>query len=184
VGVVHQGGAYSKAVVGLREALKELGFEEGKQVILDVHDVQGDLKSVEVAAKTLEAAKVDLIVSVSSSTTLAVKRATQSMPIVFYAGSNPVNLGLVQSFRQPGGRLTGIHGQYVDLTGKRQELLKELAPRIRRALVLYNPANTAVGCRAAAQGDARRAARRLGGRSAHGPAHAATWRGGRYRVCV
>ena len=93
VGVVHQGGAYSKAVVGLREALKELGFEEGKQVILDVHDVQGDLKSVEVAAKTLEAAKVDLIVSVSSSTTLAVKRATQSMPIVFYAGSNPVNLG-------------------------------------------------------------------------------------------
>ncbi len=141
VGVVHQGGAYVEAVTGLREALKELGFEDGKQVVLDVRDTRGDLKVVEAAAKTFEAAKVDLIVSVASSTTLVVKRATQSVRIVFYAGADPVNLGLVESFRQPGGRLTGVYGQYTDLTAKRFELLKELAPGIRRALVVYNPAN-------------------------------------------
>src|SRR5262245_59849154 len=87
VGVVHQGGAYSEAVEGLREGLKELGFEDGKQVVLDVRDAKGDLKAVEFAAKILEAAKVDLIVSVTASTTLAVRRATHSVPVVFYAGS-------------------------------------------------------------------------------------------------
>ena len=143
VGVVHQGGAYLRAVDGLRDGLKELGFEEGKQVAFDVRDAKGDLKAVEAAAKSLEAAKVDLIVSVASSTTLAVKRATQSVRIVFYAGTDPVKLGLVESFGQPGGRLTGVHGQYTDLTAKRLELLKEMAPGIRRALVFYNPANAA-----------------------------------------
>ena len=158
VGVVHQGGAYSEMVEGLREALKELGFKEGQQLVLDVRDTKGDLKAVEAAAKSLEAAKVDLIVSVASSTTIAVKQATQSVPIVFYAGDDPVRLGLVSSFRQPGGRLTGVHGQTGDLTAKRLELLKKLAPGIRRILVLYNPAN-AVAVRSL--GIARDAARQL-----------------------
>ena len=141
VGVVHQGGTYSEAVAGLREGLKELGFDEGKQVVFDVRDTKGDLKTIEVAAKSLEAAKVDLIVSVASSTTVAVKRATAQVRIVFYAGADPVKLGLVESFRQPGGRLTGVYGQYTDLTAKRLELLTQLAPGIRRVLVLYNPEN-------------------------------------------
>jgi putative ABC transport system substrate-binding protein len=145
-------------VEGLREALKELGFKEGQQLVLDVRDTKGDLKAVEVAAKSLEAAKVDLIVSVTSSATIAVKQATQSVPIVFYAGDDPVKLGLVSSFPQPGGRLTGVHGQTADLTAKRLELLKELAPGIRRVLVLYNPAN-AVALRSL--GAARDAARQL-----------------------
>src|SRR5262249_35075104 len=85
----------------------------------------------------------DLIVSVTASTTLAVRRATYSVPVVFYAGSDPVKLGLVASFRQPGGRLTGVHGQLTDVTAKRLELLTELAPGIRRVLVFYNPANAA-----------------------------------------
>jgi putative ABC transport system substrate-binding protein len=158
VGVVHQGGIHSEAVEGLREALTELGFEEGKQVVFDVRDTKGDLPAVEAAARALEAAKVDLIVSVSSSTTVAVKRATQSVRIVFFAGTDPVNLGLVESLRRPGGRLTGVHGQYTDLTAKRFELLKELAPGIRRALVFYNPANAAA---VRSLMDARAAARQL-----------------------
>ena len=158
VGVVHQGGAYSQTVNGLREGLRELGLEDGKQVALDVRDTRADLKAVEGAARSLEAAKVDLIVSVASSTTLAVKRATQSVRIVFYAGADPVQLGLAASFRQPGGRLTGVHGQYSDITAKRLELLKELAPSIRRVLVLYNPAN-AVAMRSLQS--ARDAARQL-----------------------
>ena len=65
------------------------------------------------------------------------------MRIVFYAGTDPVKLGLVESFRHPGGRLTGVYGQYTDLTAKRLELLTQLAPGLRRALVLYNPENVA-----------------------------------------
>jgi putative tryptophan/tyrosine transport system substrate-binding protein len=141
VGVVLQGGPYSGAVDGLRKALGELGLEEGKQLILHVRDGKGDLKAVEQAARDLEREKVDLIYAVSSSVTLAVKQATKTVPIVFYAGTDPVAFGLVESFRKPGGRLTGIYGRLPDLTAKRLELLKEMVPRVRRVVMFYNPDN-------------------------------------------
>ncbi len=77
VGVVHQGGAYVQSVEGLRDGLRELGFEEGKQFVLDVRDTKGDLTSVEAAAQSLEAKKVDVILSLATSVTLAAKRATR-----------------------------------------------------------------------------------------------------------
>jgi putative tryptophan/tyrosine transport system substrate-binding protein len=58
---------------------------------------------------------------------------------VFYAATNPVTVGLIESFRKPGGRLTGIHSQYADLTAKRLELLKEMVPKLRRVVVFYRP---------------------------------------------
>ncbi len=143
VGVVFLRGSYTQAVDGLRDGLKELGLDEGKQFLLDVHDVEGDLKSVETAARSLEGEKVDLIVAMSTSVTLAAKRATKRVPIVFYAGTDPVSNGLVESFRKPGGRLTGIHRQSTDLTAKRLELLKEMLPSLRRVVTFYNPANPA-----------------------------------------
>jgi putative ABC transport system substrate-binding protein len=111
VGVVLHGGPHSAAIDGLRDGLKELGLAEGKQFVLHVRDGKGDLKSVEAAAASLEGEKVDLIVAISSSVTLAAKRATKRVPIVFFAGTDPVSIGLVKSFGKPGGRLTGIHGQ-------------------------------------------------------------------------
>ncbi len=143
VGVVLQGGLYSATIDGLRDGLRELGLEEGKQFVLDVRDTKGDLKSVEAAAKSLEGEKVDLIYAVTTSVTLAAKRATKSVPIVFYAGTDPVAVGLVESFRKPGGRLTGIHGQSVGLTAKRLELLKEMLPKLHRVVTFYNPDNPA-----------------------------------------
>ena len=143
VGVVFQGGGYSAGVDGLRDGLRELGFEEGKQLVLHVRDAKGDLKSVEAAARGLEDEKVDLIYSLATSVTLAAKRVTRSVPIVFYAGTDPVTVGLVESFRKPGGRLTGIFGRFTDMTGKRLELLKEMVPRVRRPAVFYNPDNRA-----------------------------------------
>jgi len=141
VGVVLQGGPYLGAVDGLRKGLAELGLEEGKQVILHVRDGKGDLKAAEQAAGDLEREKVDLIYSVATSVTLAVKRATKTVPIVFYAGGDPVSFGLVESFRKPGGRLTGIYSGFVDLTAKRLQLLKEMIPRLRRVVIFYNPDN-------------------------------------------
>jgi putative ABC transport system substrate-binding protein len=143
VGIVLQGGDYLTAVDGLRDGFRELGFDEGKQFVLHVRDTKGDLKSVEAVAQGLEGERVDLIYSLATSVTLAVKRATKRVPIVFYAGTDPVSVGLVESFPKPGGRLTGIHGQFTDMTAKRLELLKEMVPRVRRPLVFYNPANPA-----------------------------------------
>ncbi len=143
VGVVLHGGPPSSAIDGLRDGLRELGLEEGKQFVLHVRDGKGDLKSVEAAARSLEGEKVDLIWAINTSVTLAAKRATKSVPIVFYAGTDPVSVGLIESFRKPGGRLTGIHGQGTGLTAKRLELLKEMVPRLRRVVTFYSPDNPA-----------------------------------------
>jgi putative ABC transport system substrate-binding protein len=143
VGVVFLGGSYSRAIDGLRDGLKELGLQEGKHFVLDVRDAKGNLNSVGPAARNLEEAKVDLIYTVATSVTLAAKRATQNVPIVFYAGSDPVAFGLVDSFPRPGGRLTGIHGLFTDLTAKRFQLLKEIVPTLRRVVTFYNPENPA-----------------------------------------
>ena len=143
VGVILQGGAYSETVDGLRDGLREVGLEEGKQFILQVHDVKGNLKAVAAAARRLEEEKVDLIYAVATSVALTVKQATRRVPIVFYAGTDPVTVGLVASFRQPGGRLTGIHGQNTDLTAKRLEFLKEMIPGLRRVVTFYRADNPA-----------------------------------------
>jgi putative ABC transport system substrate-binding protein len=143
IGVVMHGGQYSAAVDGLRDGLKQLGFDEGRQFVLHVRETKGDLKAVEPAAKGLEGEKVDLIYSLATSVTLAAKRATNSVPIVFYAGTDPVAFGLVDSYRKPGGRLTGIHGRFTDLTAKRLQLLKEMIPGLRRVVTFYSPDNPA-----------------------------------------
>ena len=153
---VFQGGPYSVAVDGLREGLRELGFEEGKQFTLHVRDAKGDLKAVEPAARDLERDNVDLIYSVTTTVTLATRGATKRVPIVFYAGADPVAMGLVENFRKPGGRLTGVHGQQADLTAKRLEVLKAMMPRLRRVVVFYSPDNPAARSSLAVLRDAAR----------------------------
>ena len=141
LGVLLQGGPYSAAIEGLRDGLRELGLEEGRQFRLDIRDVKGDLRQVAAAARHLEEQRVDLIYAIATSVTLEAKRATKTVPIVFYVGTEPVSVGLVESIRKPGGRLTGIHGQTGDLTAKRLELLKEMLPRLHRVVVFYSPDN-------------------------------------------
>ena len=143
VGVLWVGGAASASIDGLRDGLRGLGLDEGKQIIFHLRDGIGDLKSVDTSAQRLEGERVDIIFTVSTSVTLAAKRATKNVPIVFYAGNDPVKVGLVESYRKPGGRLTGIHSQNGDLTAKRVQLLKEMVPRIRRVATFYNPENPA-----------------------------------------
>jgi len=141
IGILLQGGAYYPAIDGMRDGLRELGLEEGKHIVFIVRDTKGDLKAVETEAKRLEQDKVDLIFAVATSVTAATRRATKSVPIVFYAGTDPVALGLVESVRKPGGRLTGTYGWVTDLTAKRLELLKQMLPRLRRVVTFYSPDN-------------------------------------------
>jgi putative ABC transport system substrate-binding protein len=82
-----------------------------------------------------------LIYTTRTSVTLAAKRATTEIPIVFCAGTDPVVLGLVESFANPGGRLTGVYEPGTDLTAKRLEILKEILPRLRKILAFYDPRN-------------------------------------------
>ena len=141
VGVVLEGGPYYAAIDGLRAGLKGLGFEEGKQYILHIRDVKGDLNAVAETAKNLEQEKVDLIYATASSVTLAVRQGTAKVPVVFYMGGDPVGSGLIKSFAKPGGRYTGVHTRAVDLVSKRFEILKEAVPKVRRALMFYDPGN-------------------------------------------
>jgi putative tryptophan/tyrosine transport system substrate-binding protein len=158
VGVILQGGVIYTAIDGLREGLKELGLEEEKHFLLEIRDAKGDLKVVEEAARNLEREKVNLIFAINTSVARLTKRATAEVPIVFCAGTDPVTLGLVDSFAKPGGRLTGVHFLATDLTAKRLEILKEILPKLRRVVTFYNPGNP-IAAEAAKLG--REEARRL-----------------------
>jgi len=142
VGVIHVSGHHRVVVDGLRQGLRDLGLEEGKQYVLDIRTINEDLNAAEEAARALEQAKVEAIYTVTSQLTLAAKRATTKTPIVFYVGVDPVTIGLVESLPKPGGRLTGVHGLSRDVTPKRMAVLKEMLPKLRRVVTFYTPGDT------------------------------------------
>jgi putative tryptophan/tyrosine transport system substrate-binding protein len=139
VGVLLPGEAWYEIIDGLRVGLKQLGLEEGKQYALAIRDWKGDAKAAEEAARKFEQEKVNLIYTTSTNSTIAARRATAEIPIVFCAGTDPVFVGLVDSFAKPGGRLTGIYQPATDLTAKRLEILKEIVPNLRRVVTFYDP---------------------------------------------
>src|SRR5438094_10671494 len=102
IGYGTRDGTYIATIEGLSDGLKVLGLAEGKQYVLHVRPVNSDLKGAEAAASALEVEKVDLIYAIGTSTAIAVKRATKAVPIVFYAGADPVALGLIANYRKPG----------------------------------------------------------------------------------
>src|SRR5689334_12860194 len=108
VGVVHEGGVYDTIVVGLKDGLRELGLEPGKDVILDIQVAEGNRAAAAESARKLEQAKVDLLYTLGTSVTVAVKSATTKVPIVFVIGGDSVAMGLVASLARPGGRATGV----------------------------------------------------------------------------
>ena len=158
IGIIHPGGSQHETVDGLRQGLKELGWTEDK-IVLDIRDVKGDAAAAEKEATALEKENVRLLLALTTPVITKVVTATNTVPIVFCIGSDPVTGGLVDSFAKPGGRLTGVHYLVRDLTGKRLEILKELLPKISRVLTFYDPTN-----RVAADGAtlARDEAKRLG----------------------
>ena len=159
IGVILPGGAQYETLGGMREGLKELGYEQGKQFVLLIKDIKGDAPAAEQAAQAFEKNNVRLVYAMTTPVITKAKAATTRVPIVFTIGSDPVSGGLVESFAKPGGRLTGVHYLVRDLTAKRLEILKEILPTAGRVLTLYDPAN-----RVAAEGAgmARDEAKRIG----------------------
>jgi putative ABC transport system substrate-binding protein len=139
VGVLVPGEAWYEIVEGLRVGLKQLRLAEGKQFVLIIRDWKGDAKAAEAAAKNFEQDKVNVIFTTSTNSTIAARKATAEIPIVFCAGTDPVVVGLVDSFAKPGGRLTGVYTPVTDLTAKRLEILKEIVPKLHRVITFYDP---------------------------------------------
>jgi len=159
VGVVLEGGPYYANIDGLKAGLGELGFREGTHYALLIRDVKGDVGALDGAAKDLEQDNVDLIYATATSVTRAVQRSTSKSSIIFNVGTDPVSTGLVKSFANPGGRLTGIYTRSMDLVSKRLQILHEAVPKVRRIVCFYQPGNP--GARTSVA-QAREAAPKLG----------------------
>jgi len=141
IGVIYLGEVFVTVVDGLRAGLKELGLQEGKHLALDIQDLKGEAKAAASVAEKFERDKVKLIFTNTQPVTTAAMKATKNVPIVFAIGTDPVAQGFIQSFAQPGCRLTGIQYLARDLTAKRLEILKEFLPKMRQVVAFYDPGN-------------------------------------------
>lgn len=128
-----------------RQGLRELGFIEGKNIVLEIRggEANPDLASKLVAE--LMRLKVDIIVAGGSTAVHPVKDATTTIPIVMRYDGDPVRAGIVASLARPGGNITGLASITIDLSGKRLELLAETVPGVKRIAVLTWSQNFATG---------------------------------------
>src|SRR6266498_5787845 len=138
VGVLNAAWAASHPTVeGLKAGLKELGFVDGRDVTFDIRFTEGKLDAMPAAAEALVKGGVDLIFTSQEAATLAAKDATESVPIVFTLVGDPVAAGIVGKLAQPGGNVTGVSSLQTELVAKRLEVLKTLAPAVRRVWLIY-----------------------------------------------
>jgi putative tryptophan/tyrosine transport system substrate-binding protein len=143
-------------VAGLRDGLLALGYHEGRQFEIGVRFTQGDLAALHVAARELVQGGVDLLVADSDHAAKAAQLATTHIPIVFMGVGDPVGMGLIQSFAQPGGNLTGVTTLNLELVPKRLELFRELVPSLRRVLFPYDATEAYAAAELRAYRDAAR----------------------------
>jgi len=134
-------------VEAFRQALQELGYVEGKNVVIEYRWGEGNRDQLFELAAELVSLKADVIVARNTPATLAAKKATSTIPIVMVGPGDPVRLGLVASLARPGGNITGLSLLATELTGKRLELLKEAFPKISRVAVLWNSGDSAMTLR-------------------------------------
>ena len=131
-------------IEALRQGLRELGYIEDKNIVIEWRFAQGKPESLPALVAELVHLKVHIIVSAGSAVTRPAKDATKTIPIIMTNDPDPVGNGFVASLARPGGNITGLSSLGADLPGKRLELLKEILPKLSRAAVLgtsTNPGN-------------------------------------------
>ncbi|HYA29773.1 MAG TPA: ABC transporter substrate-binding protein, partial [Acidobacteriota bacterium] len=136
VGILFVGGKDQPHLESFKQGLREHGYVEGKNIILEYRYAEGKPERFGELTADLVRAKVDVIVTTSSISAIAARKVTRTVPIVITSG-NPLELGLAESLAHPGGNVTGLSSLLSDLSGKRVELLKESFPKISRAAVLW-----------------------------------------------
>jgi putative ABC transport system substrate-binding protein len=124
-----------------RQGLRDLGYVEGKNIIIEYRYAEGKFERLPDLAAELVRLNVDVILAAGVPPIRAAKQVTTTVPIVMAGGSDPVRTGLVASFARPGGNITGLSDLNVDLITKRLELLKEVGSKISHVAVLLHPAN-------------------------------------------
>ena len=122
-----------------RQGLRDLGYVEGRTIVIEYRDAQGKLEPLPALAAELVALKVDVIVASSTAAAQAAKQATTVVPIVFATVPDPVATGLVTSLARPGGNVTGLSNLNADLVGKCLEYLTQAIPAGSRVAVLWQP---------------------------------------------
>jgi putative ABC transport system substrate-binding protein len=132
---------YSSRVEALRQRLRDHGYVEGKNILIEYRYAEGKLERLPDLAAELVRLKVDVIVTAGPAI-LAAKKASATIPIVFAAAADPVGSGLVSSLARPGGNITGLSVTAPDLDGKRLELLKEAFPKVARVAFLWESGST------------------------------------------
>ena len=123
-----------------RDGLRDLGYVEGENILLEYRWAEGKYERFPELISDLIRLHVAIIVTAGTPASLAVKKATTSIPLVMIAG-DPVGTGLIASLARPGGNVTGINAMAADLEGKRLELLREVVPTLSHVAVLWNPGN-------------------------------------------
>jgi putative ABC transport system substrate-binding protein len=131
-------------VDAFRKGMADQGFVEGQNITIEYRAAENRLERLpELGADLVSRQVAAIATSGGPPAALAAKRATNSIPVVFASGGDPVQLGLVSSFSRPGGNLTGIYFLFTELTAKRLALLHELVPKAKRVALLVNPTNPA-----------------------------------------
>ncbi|HEY7433989.1 MAG TPA: ABC transporter substrate-binding protein [Methylomirabilota bacterium] len=125
-----------------RVGLTELGYVEGRNIAFEYRWAQGNLDQLPRFAEELVGLKVDVIVTLGPPAAIAVKRATETTPIVVLAIGDPVASGLVSNLSRPGGNLTGTTRMLSEMSTKHVELLKQAVPSLSHLAVLWNPDNS------------------------------------------
>jgi putative tryptophan/tyrosine transport system substrate-binding protein len=136
--IPESGRAESQSVKGLRDGLKELGYKEKENILVEMRDAKGDRAALKPMANELVSKKADVIFTTGTRATQAALAATSEIRIVFRYPGNPQSAGLVKSNAQPGGNVTGVAGFGLEMTGKRLETLKQIVPGVRRVHIFYD----------------------------------------------
>ena len=138
------GGGGSRQTV-FREALRDFGYVEGRNITFEYRGAQGKLDRLPELAAELVRLKPDVIVTSGDRPILAAREATRTIPIVMVLSSDPIGLGYIANLARPGDNVTGLTSMSRDLAGKRLELLKEVVPKISRVAILRDPRNPGTG---------------------------------------
>src|SRR5262245_58777203 len=134
--VVPPASAVRPRVEAFRQRLHELGYVEGKTIVIESRYAGGDLERLPALAAELLRFKTDVILSGGPATTRAAMEATKAIPIVMAQDDDPVGNGFVASLARPGGNITGLSSLAPEISGKRLELLKEMIPQLSRVAIL------------------------------------------------
>jgi putative ABC transport system substrate-binding protein len=133
--------AISDRIEAFQQGLRELGYVEGKNVVIEYRHSEGKPDRLPDLLAELIRLKMDVIVSAGSQVTRAAKKATSTIPVVMAFDSDPVGSGFIASLARPGGNITGLAELGTELSGKQLELLKEILPRLTRVAVVGNSTN-------------------------------------------